>query len=43
LHWIMSFATLKNNRGIEAHTRQMSMGVEILLQISRNTLTRAEE
>jgi hypothetical protein len=41
--WIESFVTSEDSCDIEADTRQMSTGVEILLPMSHNTLTRAEE
>jgi hypothetical protein len=41
--WIECLEAQENNRDIEAYTVQMSTGVEIVLQMSHNTLTRAEE
>jgi hypothetical protein len=41
--WIESFVTPKDNCDVEEDTGQMSTGVEIVLQMSHNTLTRAEE
>jgi len=41
--WIESFVTPEDNCDVEEDTGQLSTGVEILLQMSHNTLTRAEE
>ena len=41
--WIERIGALENNCDIEADTGQSSIGVEILLQMSHNTLTSAEE
>ncbi|OGO38602.1 MAG: hypothetical protein A2W35_11320 [Chloroflexi bacterium RBG_16_57_11] len=41
--WIERLEAQGNNSDIEADTGQMSAGVEIRLQMSHNTLTRAEE
>jgi hypothetical protein len=42
-YWIECLEAQKDNWDIEADTGQVSTGVEILLQMSHNTLTRAEE
>jgi hypothetical protein len=41
--WIESFVTPEDNCDVEEDTGQVSVGVEIVLQMSHNTLTRAEE
>jgi hypothetical protein len=41
--WIESFVTPEDNCDVEEDTGQVSTGVEIVLQMSHNTLTRAEE
>jgi len=41
--WIESFVTPEDNCDVEEDIRQVSVGVEIVLQMSHNTLTRAEE
>jgi len=41
--WIKSFVTPEDNCDVEEDIRQVSVGVEIVLQMSHNTLTRAEE
>ena len=41
--WIESFMTSEDNCDVEADTGQVSTGVEIVLQMSHNSLTRAEE
>jgi site-specific DNA recombinase len=41
--WIESFMTPEDNCDVEEDTGQVSTGVEIVLQMSHNTLTRAEE
>ncbi len=41
--WIESFVTPEDNCDIEEDAGQMSTGVEILLPVSHNTLTSAEE
>ena len=41
--WIERLEAQENNCDIEADTRQTGTGVKIVLQMSHNTLTRAEE
>jgi hypothetical protein len=41
--WIGSFVTPEDNCDVEADTGQVGTGVEIVLQMSHNILTRAEE
>ena len=41
--WIECFEASEDNCGIEEDTGQVSTGVEIVLKMSHNTLTRAEE
>lgn len=41
--WIESFVTLEDNCDVEENTGQVSAGVEIVLQMSYNNLTRADE
>jgi hypothetical protein len=41
--WIESFMTPEDNCDVEEDTGQVSTGVENVLQMSHNTLTRAEE
>jgi hypothetical protein len=41
--WIERLEAQENNCDIESDTGQMSTGVEIVLQMSHNTLTREEE
>ena len=41
--WIESFLTPEDNSDVEEDTGQVSTAVEIVLQMSHNTLTRAEE
>jgi len=40
--WIESFVTPEDNCDVEEDTGQLSTGVENVLQMSHNTLTRAE-
>jgi hypothetical protein len=42
-YWVEFIEAQKDNCDIEADTGQVSTGVEILLQMSHNTLTSAEE
>ena len=42
-YWIEHREAVGNICGAEVNTGQMSAGVEILLPVSHNTLTRAEE
>ena len=41
--WIESFVTPEDNCDVREDTRKVSTGIEIMLQIFHNTLTRAEE
>jgi hypothetical protein len=41
--WIERLEASEGNRDIEVDKGQVSTGVEIMLQMSHNTLTRAEE
>ena len=41
--WIESFVTPEDNSDVEEDTGQVSTGVEIVLQMSHNTLTRTQE
>jgi hypothetical protein len=41
--WIVRLEAFEDNCGIEEDMGQVSTGVEIVLQMSHNTLTRAEE
>ena len=41
--WVESFVMPEDDCDVEEDTEQVSVGVEIVLQMPHNTLTRAEE